>query len=95
MIDKKDFIIMLISPFVVMMLAILACMYVMQRRFENTQRMYDHFKKLGFSVKDTNAFIPHDKLDLLHVTLSDPLCISAILLAGFGTIIAIISEKIS
>ncbi|MDE9962243.1 hypothetical protein O0H59_12135 [Staphylococcus pseudintermedius] len=80
-----------IFSIIMMLLAILGCIYTTKRSFENTQDMYKHFEKLGFPLDNIQS-IPHDKLGLLQATLSDPLCILIILLVGFGTFIALILD---
>ncbi|RIN92404.1 hypothetical protein [Mammaliicoccus sciuri] len=76
---------------IMMLLAILGCIYTIKHRFENTQDMYKNFEKLGFPLDNIQS-IPHDKLGLLQATLSDPLCILIILLVGFSTFIAVILD---
>lgn len=76
-----------------MVLTTCLCMYVVNKPIEHTENVYRHFKQFGFTITNHYDAIYQSKLVLLQITLSEPLCILAILLMGIATFVAILLDN--
>lgn len=86
-------IIALTGSAIMMVLTTCMCMYAETKRIENTEKVYKSFEDLGFSLVNNYEAVHHSKLALLQMTLSEPLCILAILLMGIATFVAILLDN--